>query len=280
MSDSINDTPSVPEITKKPDPTFLKGADIDLRQPLGLAIEERQQVLENDPKGPRLSRKEFETMLDDYYTLGDDQISPLPGNENHARIAGGRMVRNLALASCLALFFGFGLGLYGLSQQGGETQLGQQFNKSLAGLWQYVQPGETSTGSDKTKLSKQSPSSFKPKPIKTASLVVGDASGTIQAGIPLKLSLDTDVDLSLMEVKIMNVPDDAVLTAGTRRHDGVWILQPAELNNVALVVSSDRKAPLRLDIELVETKTGELLSPTREIRVAILQPRRLSMGGL
>ena len=280
MSDTITNTANDTGMTKKPDPTFLKSGDIDLRKPLGLAIEERQQVLENDPKGSRLSRKEFESMLDDYYDMGDGRPCPSQGNENHARIAGGRMVRNLALISCLALFFGFGLGLYGLSQQGGETRIGQQFNKSLAGLWQYVQPGENSADSDKANSTEKTVSNFKPKPIKTASLVVGDASGTIQAGIPLKLTLDTSADLSLMEVKIMNVPDDAVLTAGTRRHDGVWILQPAELNNVSLVVSSDRKAPLRLDIELVEIKTGELLSPTREIRVAILQPKRLAVGGL
>ncbi|VAW00973.1 hypothetical protein MNBD_ALPHA08-1214 [hydrothermal vent metagenome] len=285
------------ETAKKPDPTFLKYDKMDLKKPLGLVIEKRQQVLEDEPKGPRLTRKEFEALLDDYYAVSDgtddseQSIPPsiLPKAPHHARAAGGRMVRNLALASCLALFLGFGLGLYGLSQQGGETRLGQKFNQSLAELWQMVQPtaigGKIKTavaaGSDQKQTTrKQAGASPAAKPIKTASLVVANSSGTVLAGIPLKLSLNADTDASLLQIKIMNVPGDAVLTAGTRRSDGVWILKPSDLNNVSLVVSSDRQTPLRLDIELIEAKTGELMSPTREIKVAIVPPKPFKVGRL
>ena len=282
----------------KPDPTFLKNDDVDLRQPLGLDIEARQesrretgetpdttppkslQELRDDARQPRLSRKEFETLLDRYYDKrdhGDDHNDgELKNDPHHARIAGGRMVRNLALASSLALFLGFGLGLYGLSQQGGETQIGQQFNKTLAGLWQQMPLVQTS----KAVVPQKPVATRSGKPIKTASLVVEDASGTIAAGIPLKLSLQSDTDISLLAVKIMNVPGDAVLTHGTRRNDGVWVLQPGELANVALVMSTPRKTPLRLNVELVEIKTGELLSPTREIRVAVTEPKPFKVGGL
>ncbi len=277
------------ETIKKPDPTFLKGDDINLRKPLGLAIEKRQQVLQDEPKGPRLSRKEFEALLDGYYAVSDEtetgsKDTPVQlKSSHHAQAAGGRMVRNLALASCLALFLGFGLGLYGLSQQGGETRIGQQFNQSLANLWKMVVPTATGQNTKMAVVGKapgQKIAAPAPKPIKTASLVVADASGTLLAGIPLKLSLNSDTDKSLLRVKIMNVPSDAVLTAGTRRSDGVWVLQPSDLKNVSLVVSSDRKTPLRLDIELIEAKTGELLSPTREIKVAIVQAKPFKVGGL
>ncbi len=279
------------EAAKKPDPTFLKYDKLDLKKPLGLVIEKRQQVLEDEPKGPRLTRREFEALLDDYYAVSDgtgDSEQPIipPKAPHHARAAGGRMVRNLALASCLALFLGFGLGLYGLSQQGGETRLGQKFNQSLAELWKMVQPtaiggkiktAVAATGSGQKQAGASPPAA---KPIKTASLVVADSSGTILAGIPLKLSLNADTDASLLQIKIMNVPGDAVLTAGIRRSDGVWILKPSDLSNVSLVVSSDRKTPLRLDIELIEAKTGELMSPTREIKVAIVPPKPFKVGGL
>jgi len=282
------------ETAKKPDPTFLKHDEMDLKKPLGLVIEKRQQVLEDEQKGPRLTRREFEALLDDYYAVSDgadDSEQPIipPKAPHHARAAGGRMVRNLALASCLALFLGFGLGLYGLSQQGGETRLGQKFNQSLAELWQMVQPtaigGKIKTavaaGSDQKQTTrKQAEASPAAKPIKTASLVVANSSGTVLAGIPLKLSLNADTDASLLQIKIMNVPGDAVLTAGTRRSDGVWILKPSDLSNVSLVVSSDRKTPLRLDIELIEAKTGELMSPTREIKVAIVPPKPFKVGRL
>jgi len=277
------------ETTSKPDPTFLKDNKFNLRKPLGLAIEQRQQVLQDEPAKPRLSRKEFEDLLDGYYAIGDgagdDRPAVLPPAKNHARIAGGRMVRNLALLSTLALFLGFGIGLYGLSQQGGETRLGQKFNQSLAELWQMVVPTaigqQTSASVIASDIASDAASPGKTaKPIRMASLVVADASGTIQAGIPLKLSIKTGTDTSLLQVKIINVPDDAVLTAGTKRSDGVWILQPADLKNVSLVVSSDRKTPLRLDIELTEARTGELMSPTREIKVAIIQPEPFRVGGL
>jgi len=282
----------------KPDPTFLKNEDIDLRKPLGLDIEARQetqgdrgethtktppkslQELRDDTRQPRLSRKEFETLLDRYYDkrdYGDDRDETgMTNDPYHARIAGGRMVRNLALASSLALFLGFGLGLYGLSQQGGETQIGQQFNKTLAGLWQQVPLVQTS----KAAVPEKPVTTRSGKPIKTASLVVEDASGTIAAGIPLKLSLQSDTDISLLAVKIMNVPGDAVLTHGTRRNDGVWVLKPGELANVALVMSTPRKTPLRLNVELVEVKTGELLSPTREIKVAVIESKPFKVGEL
>lgn len=270
------------ESTQKPDPTFLNEEYPDLRKPLGLTIEKRQQFLQGGPKGPRLSRKELETLLDGYYAIGDGAPHDELDSKNHAQIAGGRMVRNLALAASLALFLGFGLGLYGLSQQGGETRIGQQFNQTLANLFQMIRPsqGDQSNKSAVPKTAGKKITVAKPKPIKTASLVVANSSGAILAGIPLKLGLRTNTDTSLLQVKIMNVPADAVLTAGTRRKDGVWILQPGDLKNVSLVVSSDRKEPLRLEVELVETKTGELLSPTREIRVAILGPKRFKVRGL
>ncbi len=263
--------------TTKPDPTFLKDENIDLRKPLGLVIEERRQTLENDTRGTRLSRRELEALLDGYYA---NQTSDRPeaGDHHHAQIAGGRMVRNLAFASSLALFLGFGLGLYGLSHQGGETQLGQKFNQALASLRHVVLP-ENIDKQDHKAFAKTAAGKIV-KPVKTASLVVADASGTIDAGIPLKLALKSGTDAALLEVKISNVPGDAVLTAGTRRPDGVWVLQPGDLANVALVLSSSRNAPLHLGVELVEIKTGELLSPTREIKVAILQPESFTIGGL
>jgi len=274
---------------QKPDPVFLPDENSNLRKPLGLEIEKRQQRLENTARGPRLSRHELETLLDVYYARNEGMATASPGHQHHAEIAGGRMVRNLALISSLALLMGFALGFYSLSQQGSETPLGQNFNRLLNGVWHQfssVQTGPTQTGLAQAGLvnpGKQAANQTvysSGKPIKTASLVVADATGSVHAGIPLKLSLNTDSKMALVEVKIMNVPGDAVLTAGKRRSDGVWILQPGDLKNVALVMSSDRRTPLRLDVELVEAKTGQLLSPTREIRVAITAPKQFKVGGL
>ncbi len=276
------------ETTKKPDPTFLKDDNIDLRKPLGLAIEKPVQALQDEPKEPRLTRKEFAALLDGYYadnekdTEKNTETAQPPHQARLTRLTGARTVRNLALVSGLVLFFGVGFGLYEFSRQGGETPPGQNYNLSLATIWQGITSSapDRKTGSATATVTTRQNAAPIIKPIKTASLIVNDASGTIQAGIPLKLSLNAGSDTSLLQVKIINVPGDAVLTAGIRRGDGVWILQPADLKNVSLVVSSDRKTPLRLDIELIVAKTGELLSPTREIKVAIIQPEPFRVGGL
>lgn len=272
--------------TTKPDPTFLHDSAQDSKQQSGLAIQERQETLERAPKGARLSRKEFESLLDGYYAkrtddLFDDGPDSGPHTE-HARIAGGRMVRNLALASSIALSLGFGLGLYGLSNEGAETQWGKAFNQKLAQLSQVFSslPGTSAADMKKTKATAPVAEEKVAKPVKTASLVVANATGTVLAGIPLKLSLRTDSDMDLLAVKIMNVPGDAVLTAGRRQADGVWVLHPEDLKKVALVLSSSRKGPLHLDVELVEFRTGELMSPTRQIKVAILEPAPFTAGGL
>jgi len=297
--------------TPKPDPMLDKDESRDLNQPQEAVIEKRQQTLENDNKGSHLSRGELESLLDLYYaseaeynaannqTTAEQHHAHTAQRQHHARTAGGRMVRNLAFASSFALLLGFGFGFYTLSQQGGETPLGQKFNLAMNGLWQQVtsipsfltQDSPAQANLNQANLKQANPA--KPakqgtgqvvtssrKPIKTASLVVADATGTVHAGIPLKLSLKMDSNIALVEVKIMNVPGDAVLTAGTRRRDGVWVLQPEDLADVALVLSSDRRTPLRLDVELVEAKTGQLLSPTREIKVAILPIKPFTIGGL
>jgi len=268
----------------KPDPTFLADENTpkntatkkSLGPAQGLTIEKRQQTLhENDDKVP-LTRRELENLLDDFYADGNGTIPGSQINQNHAEIAGGRMVRNLTLISSFALLIGFGVGFYTLSQQGGETAIGQKFNQTVSNLWQAVLPATLTAG----KTSKAASAEPGRKPIKMASIIVADASGQIETGIPLKLELKRDASIALVEIKIMNVPADAVLTAGVRRQDGVWILQPDDLAKVELVMSSPRQTPLRLDIELVEAKTGELLSPPRAIKVAILKPTPFQVGGL
>ena len=288
--------------TPHSDPVHDKDENSDFKKPLEAVIEKRQQTLENDNRGSRLSRQELEALLDLYYAPDMDKKASAQHRhhadaaqrQHHARTAGGRMVRNLAFASSFALLLGFGFGFYTLSQQGSETPLGQKFNQAMNGLWQQVtsipkfliqdSPAQANLGqANPTKPAKQATNQLvtsSGKPITTASLVVADATGTVHAGIPLKLSLNMDGNIALVEVKIMNVPGDAVLTAGTRRSDGVWVLQPEELADVALVMSSDRQMPLRLDVELVEAKTGQLLSPTREIKVAILPMKPFKIGGL
>jgi hypothetical protein len=259
----------------KPDPTFLKPENSDIKKPLGLPVQNRQPRGTREPAGTRLSRKELENLLDSYYAVREQEQPVVSHRQDHARKAGHKLVRNLTLASSAALFFGFALGLYSLSNQGSETSLGKSFNTVASSLWSGASTIVSNT------LPTSAPAKPIPvgKPVKTASLVVSDVAGTIQAGIPLKLSLNGMPENGLVKIKVMNVPADAVLTAGKRDASGVWTLVPEDLADVSLVLSSARKGPLSLEVEVQEARTGELLSPTKQIRVAVLEATGQTIKG-
>ena len=253
---------------------------------------------ERETRGKRLSRSELEAMLDQFYETVDQPTPPSTqtpqlrdGKIHHARKAGNRMVQKMAMASSVALLLGFGVGLYSLSNQGGDTVMGQKLNQAIANMgsqvasliWQPTQSSRNTLADKKIAMAREAwtnKSTGVSKPIKTASLVVADASGTIAVGIPLKLTLNSPVGNSFVEVKVTNVPADAVLTAGTRQNDGVWVLKPNDLSHVQLVLSSEQSTPLKLNIELVEAKTGELLTPPREIKVSVVSLKPFKVGGL
>jgi len=279
-----------------------------LRKPLGLSNKKRnkkpaietpqtpinQPLPERETRGKRLSRNELEAMLDQFYETVDEPTPPSTqtpklrdGKIHHARKTGNKMVQKMAMASSVALLLGFGVGLYSLSNQGADTIMGQKLNQAIANMGSQVasliwQPSQGS-GNQKIALAREAwtnKGTGMTKPIKTASLMVADASGTIAVGIPLKLTLNTPVGNSFVEVKVTNVPADAVLTAGTRQNNGVWVLKPNDLDHVQLVLSSEQEKPLKLNIELIEAKTGELLTPPREIKVSVVSLKPFKVGGL
>ena len=265
--------------SKKPNPTFFSRKSEEQKKPMGLPIAPRAAITDRQAPDQRLSRAELESLLDHYYKNTEPQRGGEP-DADHASKGGYRLVRNLAMVTSFALLFGFGVGLYTLWQSGGETSLGKNLNMVISSIWKPAAASDSQALKSKAAKAWTNSQGAVVKPIKTASLVVANAQGAIQAGIPLQLSIKSDTDASLLAVKIMNVPADAVLTAGKRQDDGVWVLRPADLDNVALVLSSDRSEPLHLQVELVEVKTGELLSPSREIRVAIVAPKPFKVGEL
>lgn len=269
---------SAPNALFTSNPTFFRddhkdGEDVLSDQNLRRPIDN----IRSRPRESRLTRQQFENLLDSYYA---DRAPPAassvrPGD--HANVAGGRLVRQIALASSFALMVGFGLGLYTLSIQGGDTQLGKSFNGFLSGIVARLAPAPQTGKAGVTGAVKAAPTSFNTtsaKPVKTASVTVSDVSGTIKAGIALKLALNPASNTHQVKVKITNVPGDAVLTAGKRNASGDWVLQPGDLDKVALVLSSNRNKPLQLGVEVIEAKTGELLTPVRDMKVAVIRSVR------
>lgn len=107
------------------------------------------------------------------------------------------------------------------------------------------------------------------KPVRIPRIDVADASGALNNPIPLELSAvpaDPDIPLAL---KITGLPNDAYLTKGTEVADGEWLLKPAEIQGVKLVVPSAQSSQLDLNVAAVEEKTGAQAAPPREMTVAL-----------
>ena len=118
---------------------------------------------------------------------------------------------------------------------------------------------------------RSTPGSFK-KPVTTARLDVNDAKGSLNTPIPLSISAEPALPDQDIALRLSGLPADAYLTAGTKLADNAWILKPAELRGVKLMVPSAPSSPLLIAVEAIEPRTGDLAAPTEEISVALTNP--------
>ncbi len=114
-----------------------------------------------------------------------------------------------------------------------------------------------------------------PGPENTAeapTLTIQAARGDEDTAIPLHIETQlTDTDGSeTLSVTIANVPEGAALSAGVDQGDGVWLLNPAELEDLTLTPPQDFFGTIDLDVTATATErnggaeasTGDLLSIT------------------
>jgi hypothetical protein len=120
---------------------------------------------------------------------------------------------------------------------------------------------QTAAGGGSTVLTK--------KPVRMARVDVEDASGALNNPIPLALTaIPSDPEMPLA-LKITGLPGDAYLTQGTEVADGEWLLKPAEIEGVKLVVPQAQSSQIDLAVAGVEEKTGVPATPPREMTVAL-----------
>jgi hypothetical protein len=110
------------------------------------------------------------------------------------------------------------------------------------------------------------------KPVSTARLDVNDATGSVNTLIPLSISAEPALPDQDIALRLTGLPADAYLTAGTKLADNAWILKPAELQGVKLLVPSAQSSPLLIAVDAIESRTGDLAAPTEEIKVALSNP--------
>ncbi len=107
------------------------------------------------------------------------------------------------------------------------------------------------------------------KPIAIASLSVADVTGTLNSMIPLALSADPAFENQVLAIKVSGLPKSAYLSAGTKISDTAWILKDGEETGINLFVPQSDATEFDVSISAIETKTGELAAPTKELTVAL-----------
>ena len=107
------------------------------------------------------------------------------------------------------------------------------------------------------------------KPIAIASLAVSDVTGTLNSMIPLALNAEPAFENQELAIKITGLPASAYLTAGKKISDNTWILKDGEEDGINLFVSQSDTAKFDISVAAIETNTGELAAPVKEMTVAI-----------
>ncbi|HUQ37233.1 MAG TPA: hypothetical protein VM144_12740 [Aestuariivirga sp.] len=107
------------------------------------------------------------------------------------------------------------------------------------------------------------------KPIAIASLAVSDVTGTLNSMIPLALNAEPAFENQELAIKITGLPASAYLTAGKKIADNTWILKDGEEDGINLFVPQSDTAKFDISVAAIETNTGELAAPVKEMTVAI-----------
>ena len=107
------------------------------------------------------------------------------------------------------------------------------------------------------------------KTIAMTRLDVADVSGGLNSMIPLALHAEAPNGGRDIILKLSGLPKSAYLTAGARVNDGDWQLTSADASNVKLVVPRADAPRFNVAVTAVESKTGEMAAPPKEMTVAI-----------
>lgn len=91
----------------------------------------------------------------------------------------------------------------------------------------------------------------------------GDERSQIE--IPIKISKSNPDILETLSVIISGVPDDALLSAGTKLPNGDWLLTPEQLDGLSIVLANEASITLTVVGIATEVKTGLQASTTLSI---------------
>lgn len=135
----------------------------------------------------------------------------------------------------------------------------------IVALWNSATPGAAPAADAAAPAS----TAIGKKPVATATLDVGDVTGTLNSAIPLMLRAEPAVADQQILLRLSGLPESAYLTAGRRAGEGSWQLEAGEEFDVKLVVPVTDTPKFDVSVAAIEKDTGELAAPVKEMRVAI-----------
>ena len=142
-----------------------------------------------------------------------------------------------------------------------------QISQSMAAVYGYA--GSLLAGDTEPVFPATRETMISKKPIAIASLDVSDVTGTLNSMIPLALNAEPAFEDQKLAIKISGLPASAYLSAGRKISEDTWILKDGEEKDINLFVSQTDKAKFDISIAAIETNTGELAAPVKEMTVAI-----------
>lgn len=162
----------------------------------------------------------------------------------------------------LALLIGGGAGLAVADRAALQKQVVDTFDTLQASLSEYKIPALTiPKPSTETVIQKKS--------IAMASLDVNDVRGNLNSMIPLLLSAQVADGNAPVALKVMGLPPSSYLTKGIEMTEGTWLLKPADIAGVNLVVPQFDAPKFDVEIAAVEEKSGTLAAPVKAMTVEI-----------
>ena len=142
-----------------------------------------------------------------------------------------------------------------------------QISDSANGLYAFA--AGLLPSAPETMFSSTGQTTISKKPIAIASLAVSDVTGTLNSMIPLALNAEPAFENQELAIKITGLPASAYLTAGKKISDNTWILKDGEENGINLFVPESATPKFDISVSAIETNTGELAAPVKEMTVAI-----------
>jgi hypothetical protein len=208
------------------------------------------------PSRPTIPTSELEVQHRHY---GSDMEMGEPAEYPSSSFSRPRLKKSLLFAGVFAAVAG---GVVGFA-----VTKSDQISKTASDVYAFA-VGSVS-GDPESLFNSTGQTTISKKPIAIASLDVSDVTGTLNSMIPLALNAEPAFENQELAIKISGLPASAYLTAGKKISDNTWILKDGEENDINLYVPQSDTPKFDISIAAIETSTGELAAPVKEMTVAI-----------